>query len=100
EFTILYSFNDDHAEYAGNLLVTEAAEYAQRVSASGVRVSGFRGETVLSNGNHLVEKSGIAEKRARNVAELLRGSGVSGVVVEWNNESDAGPRRVTIRILR
>ena len=80
EFTVLYAFNDDYLEYAANQVVTEAAAYAKRIGASNVKVSGYRATTLLSNGDRLVEKAGLAEKRAQNIATLLRGLGVSGVV--------------------
>src|SRR5438477_235575 len=56
EFTVLYAFNDDYLEYAANQVVSEAAAYAKRIGASNVKVSGYRATTVLSNGDHLVEK--------------------------------------------
>jgi len=103
EFTVLYAFNDDYLEYAANRVVTEAAAYAKRISASNVKVSGYRATTLLSNGDRLVEKVGLGEKRAQNIATLLRGLGVSRVVVESKNEPEPGDgqtdpsrRRVTI----
>ena len=102
EFTVLYSFNDDELGPAGIRMVTEAAAYAKR-GAPAVRVSGFRATSLLSNGERLVEKAGLAEKRAQNIAALLRGLGVSKVTAEWKNDpepadgqSDASRRRVTI----
>jgi len=103
EFTALYSFNDDYLEYRANLAVTEAAAYAKRINASSVKVSGYRATTLLSNGNRLIEKAGLAEKRAQNIATLLRGLGISNVMVEWKAEpepadgqTDPSHRRVTI----
>jgi outer membrane protein OmpA-like peptidoglycan-associated protein len=103
EFTVLYSFNDDDLDYAGNLVVTEAAAYAKRTGATKVKVAGYRATTILSNGDHLIEQAGIAEKRAQNIATLLRGLGVSGVTPEWKAEPEPGDgvtdpsrRRVTI----
>jgi outer membrane protein OmpA-like peptidoglycan-associated protein len=105
DFTILYGFNDDDPGYAANLLITEAAIYAKRMGAPKVKVSGYRGTTLLSSGDRLVEQAGIAEKRAQNVATLLRGSGVTGVTAEWKSEPEPGDgltdpsrRRVTIQI--
>ncbi len=106
EFTVLYSFNDDFLEYAGNQVVTEAAAYAKRIGAANVKIAGYRATSVLSNGDRLVEKSGLAEKRAQNIATLLRGLGVSRVVVESKNEPEPGDgltdpsrRRVTILVM-
>jgi len=105
EFPILYAFNDDYLEYAGNRVVTEAAAYAKRVGAASVKVAGYRATTVLSSGDRMVEKAGLAEKRAQNIATLLRGLGVSGVAVEWKAEAepgdgqaDASRRRVTVTV--
>ena len=105
EFKVLYSFNDDYLEYAANQVVTDAAAYARRIGAANVKVAGYRATTLLSNGDRLIEKTGIAEKRAQNVATLLRGLGVSHVAVEWSNEPEPGDgqtdpsrRRVTILI--
>ena len=103
EFTILYSFDDDYLEYAGNQVVTEAAAYAKRIRATSVKVSGYRATSLLSNGQHLVEKSGLAEKRAQNIATLLRGLGLPNVTVESKADAepadgltDASRRRVTV----
>jgi outer membrane protein OmpA-like peptidoglycan-associated protein len=90
EFTILYAFNDDYLEYAANMVVGEAAGYAKQIGASNVKVAGHRAITLLSNGERLIEEAGIAEKRAQNIAALLRGLGVSGVIVEWKTEPEAG----------
>lgn len=103
EFTVLYAFNDDYLEYAANQVVTEAAAYAKRIGASSVKVSGYRATTLLSNGDRLVEKAGLAEKRAQNITTLLRGLGLSQLMTEWSKEAEPGDgmtdpsrRRVTI----
>jgi outer membrane protein OmpA-like peptidoglycan-associated protein len=105
EFTVLYQFNDDYLEYAGNAVVNAAAAYAKRSGAANVKVSGYRATTVLSNGDRLVEKAGLAEKRAQNIATLLRGLGLSNIVVEWKDgpepgdgQGDPSRRRVTILV--
>ena len=103
EFTVLYAFDDDYLGYAANPVVTEAAAYAKRVGASDVKVSGYRATTLLSNGNRLIEKAGLAEDRAQKIATLLRGLGVSHLTVGWSSEAEPGDgqadpsrRRVTI----
>jgi len=105
EFTILYAFNDDYLEFAGNLVVADAAAYAKRIGARNVRVAGYRATTLLSNGDKLIEKAGLAEKRAQNITTLLRGMGVAGVVSEWKDEpepadgrTDPTRRRVAILV--
>jgi len=105
QFTVLYSFNDDYLEYAANQVVAEAADYAKRIGASSVRVAGYRATSLLSNGDRLIEKAGLAGKRAQNITTLLRGLGVSGVVTESKSEPEPGDgltdpsrRRVTILV--
>jgi outer membrane protein OmpA-like peptidoglycan-associated protein len=105
EFTLLYAFDDDYVDYAANQAVTDAAAYAKRIGAKNVKVSGYRATTVLTNGDRLVEKPGIAEKRAQSVATLLRGLGVSSVTAQSKAEAEPGDgktdpsrRRVTILV--
>jgi len=93
EFIVLYSFNDDYLEFAANRVVTEAASYARQSGATNVKVSGYRATSLLSNGQRLTEKAGIAEKRAQNVAILLHGLGVAALTVEWKNEAEPGDGR-------
>jgi outer membrane protein OmpA-like peptidoglycan-associated protein len=105
EFTVLYAFDDDYLDFAGNRVVTEAADYAKRIGATSMKVVGYRGTTVLSNGNTLVEKAGLADKRAQNITTVLRGLGVSNVAARAKNDAepgdgktDASRRRVTILV--
>ena len=104
EFAVLYAFNDDYLEYAANRVVNDAARYAKQIGASSVKVSGYRATTVLSNGDRLIEKDGLAEKRAQNIATLLRGLGIAQITVEWKNEPEPGdgqtdPSRRRVNIL-
>ena len=103
EFTVLYSFNDDYLEFGANKVVTEAASYAKQAGASKVKITGYRATSLLSNGQRLTEKPGLAEKRAHNIETLLRGLGVATVTVDWKSEpepadgrTDPSRRRVTI----
>lgn len=105
EFTILYSFNDDVADYAAIATVNEAASYAKRIGASSVKINGYRTTTVLSDGNRLVEKADLAEKRAANIKNLFAGLGVQRISVQWKDDAEAGDgkadpsrRRVTILV--
>src|SRR5580704_5018464 len=58
EFTVLYSFNDDYLEFGASRVVNEAASYAKQ--ASSVKVTGYRSTSLLSNGQRLTEKAGLA----------------------------------------
>ncbi len=98
EFTVLYSFDDDYLEFGPARAVNEAASYAKQAKASSVKITGYSANSLLSNGQPLTEKPGLAEKRAQNVATLLRGLGVANVAVDWKNDAEPGPskRRVSI----
>jgi hypothetical protein len=106
EFTVLYAFNDDFVDFLAIAAVRRAAGYAVKIGASAVKVTGYRATTILSNGQRLVEKTGLAEKRAQDISTLLQGSGVSGVSADWKKEAepgdgktDASRRRVTITVI-
>jgi outer membrane protein OmpA-like peptidoglycan-associated protein len=94
EFRVLYSFNDDYLEFSANRVVMEAAAYAKKAGTKNVKVSGYRASSLLTNGQTLTEKAGLAEKRAQNIATLLRGLGVAGVTVEWKNDAEPGDGRL------
>ena len=90
---MLYAFNDDYLEFGGNRMVTEAAAYAKQSGATNVKVAGYRATTLLSNGQRLTEKPGLAEKRAQNIATVLRGLGVASVTVDARTEAEPGDGR-------
>ncbi len=105
EFTILFAFNDDYVEFGSIAIVRRAAAYATKIGASAVKVSGYRATTLLSNGERLLEKAGLAERRAQAIATLLQGLGVAGVSADWNDGPEPGDgkmdpsrRRVTITV--
>ena len=105
EFTLLYEFNDDRPDFAATQALNDSVAYAKRITAKSVKVKGYRATTLLSNGERLVEKTGLAEKRAQATATLLRGVGVSDVIAEWESEAaaadgktDPSRRRVTILV--
>ena len=106
EFTVLFAFNDDSVDFAAIAAVHRAAGYAVKIGASAAKVTGYRATTLLSNGQRLVEKTGLAEKRAQDIATLLRGSGVTAVSADWKKEAEPGDgkkdaerRRVTIAVI-
>jgi outer membrane protein OmpA-like peptidoglycan-associated protein len=93
EFTVHYSFNDDYLEFGAHKAVTEAASYAKQTGASNIKVTGYRATSLLSNGQRLIEKPGLAEKRAQNIATLLRGLGAANVTVDWKSEAEQADGR-------
>jgi outer membrane protein OmpA-like peptidoglycan-associated protein len=87
EFTVPFAFDDDYIAFGANRVVSEAAGYAKKIGASSVKVTGYRATSLLSNGNRMIEKPGLAEQRAQNVATVLRGLGVANVSVDWKTEA-------------
>lgn len=102
EFVALYGFDDDHTDVE---VARQAAEYAKRIGAGKVTVTGYRAASLLSDGRKLVEREGIAEQRAAKVEALLRGLGVKNVAAQSQKEAapgdgqkDAPRRRVSIQV--
>ncbi len=102
-FVVPYSFDTTvgfkHPQYLEPILT-----YAQHVKAQRIVVTGYRAATRLSDGTTLVEQPGIAEKRAREIAGLLRGAGISQPKydVKWVSEAETGDstrRRVTVEVI-
>ena len=70
-------------------------------------ITAHRGSVLLSDGTTLVEKPTIARRRAEQLAELLRGAGLTDVDyrVRWHDEpqaadgaGDAALRIVTVEL--
>lgn len=109
EATIPYFFDSNYLPFpAEQATVDQAADYAVMTNAKLVEVVGYRGSVVLSNGEIMTERAGLAEKRARTVADILRNFGVpdSALKVSWNDEPmhsggvrDYEQRRVTISVV-
>lgn len=106
-FVIEYDFGmlamGRHAGMLGRIL-----DYAQAQNAQRVSISGHRGATLLSDGNTMTEDQALAEERAREVAELLTGAGLSPAIIETDWSSALEPadgvedwrtRRVVVRVM-
>jgi outer membrane protein OmpA-like peptidoglycan-associated protein len=106
EFVIQYDFDSDFLFARNTRQLTDIAEYARVSAAQKVEVTGYRGSTLLSNGNVLIEKSDVARLRAERVADVLKGLGTPASDVRWisepataNGATDYESRRVAVRIV-
>ena len=89
-------------------VLTAILDAAKARGARSVAITGHRGSVLLSNGTTLVEQPAIARRRAEQVAELLRGAGLTSVEyrVRWHDEAqaadgdDAALRHVTVELDR
>jgi len=104
-FTLRYDFDGLIVfRHAGEL--TAIFNSAKARSARVVAITGNRGSVLLSDGTTLVEKPAMARRRAEQVAELLRGAGLTDVEyrVRWHDEAgaadgdDAALRLVTVEL--
>jgi outer membrane protein OmpA-like peptidoglycan-associated protein len=84
-------------------------EHAKRSGATKVRITGYRAATLLSNGWLMQEDEKIGRRRAEQVADLLRGAGLTELQydVKWQDETkrakgvdDAALRRVQVVVSR
>ncbi len=108
EFVVPYDFDGMVAfNHAGRL--TQILEFARSVSAREVEIVGYRGAVRLSNGQTLSEGARIAQRRAEQVAALLKGAGLEApaYTVRWRDEVDKATgqddhllRRVVVTVRR
>lgn len=101
-FTLHYDF-DATVGFKHPRFLILVMDYAQLTGAKSISIVGHRGRTALSDGGMLVERDGLAEIRAKEVAELLRGAGLTApnYDVSWVDEPETGDssnRRVTITV--
>jgi outer membrane protein OmpA-like peptidoglycan-associated protein len=106
EFRIQYDFDSDFLFARDTRQLTDIAEYARVSEAQTVEVVGYRGSTLLSNGDLLIEKANVSRLRAERVAEVLKGLGTPASAVRWigepaaaNGATDYESRRVAVRVV-
>lgn len=81
EFVLQYDFdNGVMGRHAGTLGQIET--HARGIKATRIRITAYRGATRLSNGKTLVEREGIAEARAKEVASLLTEAGLVTATID------------------
>lgn len=109
EYLIKYFFNSNYLPFPlEQRMVDEASRYAEDIHASRVEISGYRGMTILSSGETITEKKGIAEARVRKVADIMEFFKIprERMALSWHEEPehaggvrDFDRRRVTIKVI-
>jgi hypothetical protein len=91
-FTVLYDFDFITSRMRSVPQVEAAADYA-RVAKWHATISAGRGAVKLSDGTVLVERDGIAERRAESLQKTLEALGVpkKQIEIHWNN-TEAAPQ--------
>lgn len=106
QFDIPYDF-DALVGFKHPALLQPVLDHALAVQARQVQIIGHQGAALLSDGTVLPEAPHTAERRARQVAELLQGAGLTAprYTVRWidaapapNGSDDAQQRRVEVII--
>ena len=106
DFTIEYDFDGlvvfRHPRMLGAIL-----DYARETQAKRIEITGYRGASLLSNGEKLIEAPDIGQRRAEQVAELLKGAGLTDIEyrVRWqdkpmkpNGRTDPKGRKVEVTV--
>ncbi len=74
-YTVTYDFNG-MVGFKHPSQLMPALQTARALPARRVEIVGYRGAALLSDGTVLQEQAGLAQRRAEQVAELLRGAGL------------------------
>jgi outer membrane protein OmpA-like peptidoglycan-associated protein len=107
QFVVPYEFDWPWVTGKTSRALQQAVRYAQAIKASRIEITGYRAATLLSSGELLVEQSGIAERRAKQVAEHLSTVGIAAerIQTQWieqvepaDGSRDFERRRVTILV--
>lgn len=102
-FEIPYDF-DGTVSFSSPRFLSPALTYAQLVKAGTIEITGYRTAVALSTNEVVRERESLGSIRAEQVAELLRGAGLTEpeYVVRGVDEIEPGGpelRRVTIRVV-
>ena len=89
-FIIAYAF-DGKVEGRNAADLAAIVAHAEKIDATQVKVVGYAGGVLLSNGTRLEEKSGMAQARAEEAAALLKAGGLGALSfdVSWEPPSIA-----------
>lgn len=72
-FTVLYTFDSDFAQYPlQQNRVVQAQAYARAIGAKQIRVTAYRGASLLGDGTVMVESPLVAGRRAANIHAIFR----------------------------
>ena len=90
-FTLNYDF-DGTVGFRHPRFLVAVMDYAKQVKARSISIEGHRGQTLLSDGQVLTEREGIAEQRAKQASDLLQGAGLTEpkYEVSWIEAPKAG----------
>ncbi len=106
-FTILFDFDSDFLSLHKTRIISEAVRIAKLNNLKNIEISAFRGASLLSNKQKLIENEKIAELRANKLYEIFEGLGFAKENIKLiiktkpettNGVNDPSKRRAEIRI--
>ena len=107
--TIYFPFESDRASGPDALMLVELAQLAKATSEVEISVRAFRGASQLDNGEVLVEREDMAQRRGEKIAAILTGLGapegsvdleVVNSVAQPDGQADWQSRRVEIGLVQ
>lgn len=109
EYEIKYFFDSNYLPFpVEQRVVDQAAQYATDIKAARVEIVGYRGATILSNGQRVDEEAGLGKARAEKIADIFAFFEVprDKMKVTWKEEpehaggvKDYELRRATIKVI-
>ena len=90
EFSLYYDF-DQPVTGRHAAVLSQIADYAEKIEANRIIVTSSRGATKLSDGSLLTEQPGIAEARADEITQLLKRAGLVKVEIRTATQREAEP---------
>jgi hypothetical protein len=85
-----------HYEFDGKVMFRHAQSlqkilaFVRQSGATELRITGYRAASLLSNGERMLEQENIGQRRAEQIAELLKGAGLTDVRYELQWQDVAG----------
>jgi hypothetical protein len=107
-FTVQYDF-DGMVAFNHARVLSDVLEFARTAQAKAIDVLGYRGSVRLTNGQLMTEEEAIGQRRAEQIAMLLKGANLTAptYAVRWQDETakatgrdDHVTRRVVITLRR
>jgi hypothetical protein len=87
EYTLTYDFNG-LTNFKTPFQLTPVLDIALAMKARRVEITGYQGGALLSDGTVVPEQPGLARRRAEQVAELLRGAGLTAPAYDVRAATD------------
>lgn len=105
-FELQYEF-DGKVMFRHAQTLQQILAFVRQSGATEIAITGYRAAVLLSNGERMLEQENIGQRRAEQIAELLKGAGLTDVRYElqWKNvdrdadgDGDAALRKAEVTV--